>query len=1639
MPNNFNKLKLLLWKNLMIQRRRSLQSAFEMFLPAVIAFVMIFLRTWVRPVEFNEPTRYPAFSITAPPIITNYTDRWTIAWSPYNPALELIMIAAFAKISMLKLRSFNDCAEMENNLNRDRKMKTYLSGVCFDNVLPNSTSVPKNIVIKLRYPCQLRVTKKSLMSFDTVEANWKTYLSFPLYQTLGPRHKEEISGGEPGYVAESFLYVQSLISEAFVTYWSPDKCIPKIQMQRFSYPNYKFDPLLTALSSFVSILVMFSYVYTAISTIKMIVSEKESKLKETMMLMGLDNWLIATAWYLKSFVVWMIPLFVIVLFVTYNWPATEGNRCSEMFMLLIVLTPFVTSSISYCFLVAACFKKANTAAAVGGVLWFVTFTPYMISQPKYTAISSRYILLSTVLPNTALGYIFQSFIMLKGIGKDLSWTTIASPITPDDKCSIANVMTMLVVDTVLYLTIALYTEIAFPAHGGYRPPWYYPIQLSYWFGQKQSNTDVGPGKSGIQIQSLTKYYGNCDQPVVDSLTVDMYPNQITVLLGHNGAGKSTTMSMLSGLIRPSSGSALIEGRDINTQMKTIRSSLGLCPQYNLLFPDLTVIEHLKFFGVLKDLSNEALNDEIQKYIVKFKLESMLNTKAEHLSGGMKRKLSVAIALIGKSKVVLMDEPTSGMDPIARRTLWNILQSEREGRTIVMTTHLMDEADLLGDRVVIMKTGKLCCVGTPFSLKKKYGGGYNLTLIMDKATFDVNGTTMFIQNHFPNVIPGRITPVEVTYKLPESGLIPELLNTLEKNKSCLGIKEYGITFIRLDDVYEKFSNHDGQLPYQNSSHIKFTSDSCVYEKNRLHLKANRATGWKLFAIQLQALMVKKYLQSSRALVLHSLQIALTVVFIFASFAVVFAWKSITDLPALAVSLDNFWKPVSTIMLASHERDVIDMYNSYKNACAPYPVLEVGGYNKSLEYFENFLLKIVTKNVPLYTQTYIVGAVFNRSTAVAYFNNKPYHGPPLSLNMVYNAILKSQCGEDCGIEIVNHPLPYQGMDRQLTLVGGSNLGFQVAFSCAVSQALVCALYVLYAVKERQSGVKLMQNIAGVKPTAYWIASLLWDWISYSLIIFTIVVALYVYGDPGYSDLKQTNSMLVLLAAFSWADLPLMSLFSYLFTEPSSSFSGVAIFNVITGAFGLMLVMILQVEPLCLKDQSRFIHSVLIYFPHYALSNGLKNIYAHHEYSEICQSYENATLCPVRGKINKGENSCLRGIVSPEIDRNVAHLFWFGLVNVLLLLSCEYLMRATSKTRDVLWNTLKDSIEKAVNADTNDSNNMSSSESDVQREKQTVHDSSYPQSFSVYLKNVGKNYGKKQAVMGMDLALRPNECFGLLGTNGAGKTTTFQMVTGDIKNSSGDIYVCGIHVNNNSQKIHEVAGYCPQFNGIIEELTGYESLYFFSRLRGMSKKEATDVSFHLASRLALIPYLNVQAKNYSGGNKRKLSAAMAMIGDPPVLFLDEPTSGMDPAARKNLWDFISEERDKGKCIFITTHGLEECEAVCTRLAIMVDGRISCIGSIQHLKNKYSDGYQLHVKFHPNNRKPAKEFIEVLFENYSISEQFESMSVFHIPEKYSCSFVFTQMEQAKRDMSIVDYSIQQTTLEQVFLNIIKNKNQAL
>jgi ATP-binding cassette subfamily A (ABC1) protein 3 len=315
---------------------------------------------------------------------------------------------------------------------------------------------------------------------------------------------------------------------------------------------------------------------------------------------------------------------------------------------------------------------------------------------------------------------------------------------------------------------------------------------------------------------------------------------------------------------------------------------------------------------------------------------------------------------------------------------------------------------------------------------------------------------------------------------------------------------------------------------------------------------------------------------------------------------------------------------------------------------------------------------------------------------------------------------------------------------------------------------------------------------------------------------------------------------------------------------------------------------------------------------------------------------------------------------------------------------------------------------------------------------------------------------AVQKLNLGVAKGETFGLLGVNGAGKTTTFKMITGDIPITSGDVYLCRNSVKKNLAQVYKNVGYCPQFDAVIEQLTGRETIQMFANLRGIKETHIDRIVDNLAQNLLFTKHIDKKVGMYSGGNKRKLSTAVAMLGNPAVVFFDEPTTGLDPVARRHVWNAVNRLRESGTSVVITSHCMEECEALCSRLAIMVDGRFRCLGSPQHLKNKFGEGYSIVAQLNYTsttsckienggeilgNMHPwevelqgLKDFIRNHFPHCELKDSHPGFVQYHVPANSAkWAQLFAVMEKAKEKFDLEAYSVGQTSLEQVFFNFTK------
>jgi ATP-binding cassette, subfamily A (ABC1), member 3 len=250
-------------------------------------------------------------------------------------------------------------------------------------------------------------------------------------------------------------------------------------------------------------------------------------------------------------------------------------------------------------------------------------------------------------------------------------------------------------------------------------------------------------------------------------------------------------------------------------------------------------------------------------------------------------------------------------------------------------------------------------------------------------------------------------------------------------------------------------------------------------------------------------------------------------------------------------------------------------------------------------------------------------------------------------------------------------------------------------------------------------------------------------------------------------------------------------------------------------------------------------------------------------------------------------------------------------------------------------------------------------VVRERQIAL-AAWPVDFEILTKRLRKVYmvdgptKHKVAVDNLSFGIKKGEVFGLLGVNGAGKTTTFKMLSGEVTSTAGDSYFKGLKISENLSSIREDLGYCPQFDALVDNLSVYEQLELYYDLKSLAGEDREAVINDKIDKLDLRQYADRLSGTLSGGNKRKLSVAMAMIGNPRIVFLDEPSTGMDPKARRFMWKVINRiatERHDATVV-LTTHSMEEAEALSSRLAIMVKGNFRCIGTPQHIKSKYGEG---------------------------------------------------------------------------------------
>ncbi|XP_077331315.1 phospholipid-transporting ATPase ABCA1 isoform X4 [Lithobates pipiens] len=1736
----------------------------------------------------------------------NETDRVVLTMSRFMECVNLDKLEAVDTEEIL--------IDKSTELLNDRK---FWAGVVFVDLPENDTVLPQHIKYKIR------------MDIDNVERTNKIKDG---YWDPGPRADpfEDMR-----YIWGGFTYLQDVIEQAIIRIQTGTEKRTGVYVQQMPYPCYVDDIFLRVMSRSLPLFMTLAWIYSVAVIIKGIVYEKEARLKETMRIMGLDNGILWLSWFISSLIPLLMSAALLVLILK------TGNLLpySDPSVVFVFLSIFGVVTISQCFLISTIFSRANLAAACGGIIYFTLYLPYVlcVAWQDYVGFSLK--IFASFLSPVAFGFGCEVFALFEEQGVGVQWSNLLDSPLQEDGYSLTTSGFMMLFDTLLYGVMTWYIEAVFPGQFGIPRAWYFPFTKSYWCGEEPNDNfhhpslQKGPSEAcmeeepahlqlGVSIQNLVKIYRDGKKVAVDGLSLSFYEGQITSFLGHNGAGKTTTMSILTGLFPPTSGTAYIMGKDIRTELNSIRQNLGVCPQHNVLFDMLTVEEHIWFYARLKGLSEEKVKTEMEQMVIDVGLPNKKKYKTSQLSGGMQRKLSVALAFVGGSKVVILDEPTAGVDPYSRRGIWDLLLKYRQGRTIILSTHHMDEADILGDRIAIISHGKLCCVGSSLYLKNQLGTGYYLTLVKrdtdsslsscrnssstmsylkkedsvsqsssdaglgsdhesDTLTIDVSAISNLINKHVPEARLVEDIGHELTYVLPyeaaKEGAFVELFHEIDDRLFDLGISSYGVSDTTLEEIFLKVAEDtgvdaetsDGLLPARRKRYAfgdhqsclrPFTEDdnfdtndsdmdpesretdylSGVDGKGSYHMKS-----WSLMRQQFTALLWKRLLYAKRSRKGFFAQIVLPAVFVLIALMFSLIVPPFGKYPSLEIqpwmydeqytffSNDAPEDPgTETLLKALLEKPgfgtaCMDGYSVKGVPCSgedrewrtqfvsqsveelfmygnwtmenPSPACECSNENvkkmlpvcppgaggmppfQKVQNTSDILQNLTGRNISDYlvkTYAQIIGKSLKNKIWVnefryggfslgassspalppseeviasirhikrrldlaqngaanrfldsfgvfmkgldakdnvkVWFNNKGWHAITSFLNVMNNAILRSKLPEGknpakYGITAFNHPLNLT--KEQLSEVALMTTSVDVLVSICVifAMSFVPASFVVFLIQERVSKAKHMQCISGVKPVIYWLANFVWDMCNY-IVPATLVIIIFVcFQQDSYVSSSNLPVLALLLLLYGWSITPLMYPASFVFNIPSTAYVVLTSVNLFIGINGSVATFVLELfTNNKLNNINDILKSVLLIFPHFCLGRGLIDMVKNQAMADALERF--------------GENRFVSPMSWDLVGRNLFAMAVEGLVFFIITLLIQY--RFFIKPRPV---TAK--LPPVIDED-----------EDVARERQRIINEG-GRSDILEIKGLTKIYRtkRKPAVDRLCVGIPPGECFGLLGVNGAGKTTTFKMLTGDTDVTAGEAFLKGHSILSNMQEVHQNMGYCPQFDAINELLTGREHLELYALLRGVPEKEVCKVAEWAVRKLGLVKYSEKCAGGYSGGNRRKLSTAIALIGGPPVVFLDEPTTGMDPKARRFLWNCALSIIKEGRSVVLTSHSMEECEALCTRMAIMVNGKFRCLGSVQHLKNKFGDGYTIVVRIGGSNPdlKPVEDFFSHAFPGSMLKEKHRGMLQYQLRSSHSSlARIFSILSKNKKKLHIEDYSVSQTTLDQVFVNFAKDQS---
>ncbi|XP_017667568.1 PREDICTED: ATP-binding cassette sub-family A member 9-like [Lepidothrix coronata] len=1566
----FRQTRALLWKNILLVWRMKIQNFQEWVTSAVFLFILREMADmiWEQPrIEF--PYKFlgqlddPAFNATGV----------TLMYTPVTNTTRRIM-GRVASDSVLRGIIIE---EMEN----EEKMET--KGTFEDEVI--------GVVFKddFSYSLRLQISKTVFPNdvFDHIESCWdysESYCKVPLYWYGG------------------FLSVQSSIDAAVIemktnhSVWKEMKSITGVRLKSpLIKPMFTLDYVL-----FIFCAILCYSPFMHFLSVKVLREKK--KLKVLMGAMGLQDVAFWLSWSILYTVYISISASLLALITLTD--ALNHQSFLELYLLYFF---YGMASIHFTFMISSLLKQPNIVSFVGFLL-HILFG------------SVGFLTLFDLLPPSA-GWIlnlFSPFAFTSGLATMVKLEK-RGPASNPKLYPLYDFYLALSLDSVLYFLLAIYFDKVLPGKYGVPHPPAFFLRPSYWF--KPSSGYVGvrvgsesthdpvlsgdaepmppgfDGKEAIRLNNIKKTYKKKGKSTeaLKGLSLNIYEGQITALLGHSGCGKTALLNVLSGFSKPSAGSATIYNYNVSEipDREGIQAMVGVCPQLNLHFEALTVKENLRTFAHIKGIEQKEVEQEVQKVLVMLDLTDLQNVCADALSRGQKRKLSLGIAILGNPQVLLLDEPTAGLDPCSRHHVWSLLKERRAGHVTLFTTQSMEEADVHADRKAFLSNGRLQSVGSSLYLKRKWGIGYHLRMHTNDLC-DPELISSLVRQYIPDAVLKGEKRDELCYMLPleNTDSFPDLFSHLESSL-LQGVVNYEVTRTTLEDVFLKLEGEEA---------VDGEGDRDLEERDQNLPGFPRpgilaGSGMGLWRQQVCAVMRVRLLKLR-----HDGKLLRAVLLLFGTFmlplmmilTLIQLWHSsssweITASPYFLPTREKIQNKSSNLLILNDTGSEMEDFIAALKTQSITPEITLEKNITSLPHHSGAIK--VSLEGKSYQFTVMCGA-------------EPVNCYPLLVNIISNTFLR----------LFNSTARIRLWSELFSRTESSDVKNYIFFNC-LSYLLILAaglppLLAVSSMEDYKLQARSQLRLSGLFPSAYWCGQALVD------VPFFWTLLCLMFG---------------LLVAFSR-------------TCPLQASTTLLLIICIIG-YGVSLVLLIYLIALKVRNgqSNRHVRSLVFILVNYAL-------YIISSQDEPI--YYTCCLIPVFPPLGWMMFSSPHFTIldNDEFLQTWNHIYMAVFAPYLHCVIFAFLlrhleMRYGGVTRfDPVFRIQQKRVVTQQNRD-----HPGEEPPEVQAERERVRSAmvslQQDEESIVIVNSLRKEYEvkkansifktqKKLAVKNLSFSVKKGEVLGLLGPNGAGKSTTINMISGEVTVTAGEVLL----------RDHDAAalspgclGCCPQRDPLWPDLTVLQHLEAFAAVRGMRKEDAALAISCIAKALDLLKHFKTPARRLSAGEARKLCFALSILGDPTVMLWDEPSVGMDPKGRRRMWKVIqSSMKSRERAAILSTQS-PEAAAMCDRVAILVSGRLRYIGSPEDLKSKFGTSYHLEIKMSDPEKSDALHAdILNLFPGAARQGRTSSLLIYKIPmaDALPLSRSFSKLEAAKQNFRLEEYSLSLNTLQQVFVDITRD-----